>query len=142
MEARGAPLDSIAAVIDGTLRKVARPVANQGLVFNGWKHFHCLKYHSVLTPDGIVIHVYGPVEGRRHNETVFQQSGLTDLLHKHFYKPNGDNLFIYGDPAYSVGPHILSPYRGAALLAGQSLFNRKMSTCREPVEWSFKEVAQ
>ncbi|KAF7293443.1 hypothetical protein MIND_01121800 [Mycena indigotica] len=142
LQLRGAPMDCVVALIDGTLRKTARPVKNQRLLYNGWKRFHCLKYHALLTPDGIVVHVYGPVEGRRHDETVFQQSGLMEILQAHFYKPNGDPLFIYGDPAYSVAPHILSPYRGAALTAGEAKFNRAMSTCREPVEWSFKEVIQ
>jgi hypothetical protein len=103
---------------------------------------HCLKYHAILTPDGIVIHIYGPVEGRRHDETVFQQSGVTQLLEKHFWTPDGRPLFIYGDPAYSVSAHVLSPYKGAAVTAEQSIFNSAMSHCREPVEWCFKEVTQ
>jgi hypothetical protein len=138
----GAPLDLIAAIIDGTLRENARPVRNQRILYNGWKRMHCLKYHAVLTPDGIVIHIYGPVEGRRHDETVFQQSGLTAILDKHFWTPDGRALFIYGDPAYTVSAHVLCPYKGAAVTAEQSMFNSAMSHCREPVEWCFKEVTQ
>ncbi|KAF7292641.1 hypothetical protein MIND_01162000 [Mycena indigotica] len=142
MQQRGAPLDCVSAVIDGTLRKIARPITNQRLVFNGWKRIHCLKYHSLITPDGIVIHIYGPVEGRRHDETVYQQSGLSALLEKHFVKPDGSPLFIYGDPAYTVAGRVLAGYKGAALSPEQIQFNTLMSRCREPVEWSFKEVVQ
>ncbi|KAF7292162.1 hypothetical protein MIND_01243300 [Mycena indigotica] len=123
MQQRGAPLDC-------------------RLVFNGWKRIHCLKYHSLITPDGIVIHIYGPVEGRRHDETVYQQSGLSALLEKHFVKPDGSPLFIYGDPAYTVAGRVLAGYKGAALSPEQIQFNTLMSRCREPVEWSFKEVVQ
>jgi hypothetical protein len=138
----GAPLDVISAMIDGTLRKNARPVKNQRILYNGWKRIHCLKYHALLAPDGIVIHLYGPVEGRRHDETVFQQSGVSDILDKHFWAPDGRALFIYGDPAYNVAAHVLAPYKGTAVTAEESMFNSAMSRCREPVEWCFKEVTQ
>ncbi|KAJ6494600.1 hypothetical protein DFH09DRAFT_1290631 [Mycena vulgaris] len=39
----GAPLDLIAAMIDGTLRGNARPTRNQRILYNGWKRIHCLK---------------------------------------------------------------------------------------------------
>lgn len=142
VQAKGAPLDVVVAIIDGTLQKNTCPIRNQHLVFNGWKRIHCLKYHVLLSPDGIVIHVYGPVDGRRHDETVFKESGLVDLLEKHFWTPSGQPLYIYGDLAYSVGPHILSPFKGPALTQEQKKFNYKMSRVREPVEWIFKEVNQ
>ncbi|KIJ53223.1 hypothetical protein M422DRAFT_103130, partial [Sphaerobolus stellatus SS14] len=142
IKAKGAPLDSIVGLIDGTLQKNARPIHNQRLVYNGWKRIHCLKYHAVISPDGLVIHVYGPVDGRRHDQTVFTESGLEDLLEKHFWTPNGQPLFLYGDPAYRDGAHILSPYRGPVITEDQQAFNTQMSRIREPIEWLFKEVAQ
>ena len=136
----GAPLDCIAALIDGTLQKNARPVRNQRLVYNGWKRIHCLKYHFVITPDGIIIHVYGPVDGRRHDETIFKESGLSDLLAKYFWAPDGSPLFVYGDPAYSVSKHVMAPFKGPAITPQQQTFNSAMSRVREPVEWAFKEM--
>ncbi|KIJ35939.1 hypothetical protein M422DRAFT_261692 [Sphaerobolus stellatus SS14] len=67
----------------------------------------------VITPDGLIIHISGPVDGRRYDETVYKESGLSDLLDKHFWTPEGQSLYIYSDPAYS-----------------------------EPIEWLFKEVSQ
>ncbi|THU89275.1 hypothetical protein K435DRAFT_572148, partial [Dendrothele bispora CBS 962.96] len=96
----GCPLDVIAGLIDGTLRRVARPVWNQRILFNGWKRFHALKYHCLVTPDGIIAHVFGPIEGRRHDETLFKESGLSDILAAHFWTQDRRPLFIYGDPAY------------------------------------------
>lgn len=140
--AKGAPLDVVVALIDGTLQKNARPSNNQRLIYNGWKCIHCLKYHALISPDGIVIHVYGPVDGRRHDETVYKESGLASLLDKHFWTIEGQPLYIYGDPAYNVGPHILSPFKGPVVSREQRAFNSKMSRVREPVEWLFKEVTQ
>jgi len=139
---KGAPLDVVAALIDGTLQKNARPINNQRLVYNGWKCIHCLKYHAVLTPDGIIIHIYGPVDGRHHDETVYKESGLAELLEQHFWTPNQQPLFIYGDPAYNIGSHILCPFKGPVVTQEQQAFNTKMSRVREPVEWIFKEVTQ
>jgi len=137
MERKGCPSPFISAVIDGTLKKHACPVRNQRIVYNGWKRIHCLKYHILLSPDGLVIHIYGPVEGRRHDETVYKQSGLGEILEKHFWTPEGERLFIYGDPAYSVSGHVLSPYKGPALTEAEQQFNTRMSRVREPVELAF-----
>jgi hypothetical protein len=94
----------------------------------------------VVSPDGIVIHVYGPVEGRRHDATVLRESGLLDILDAHFWGPNGERYFVYGDPAYQTGSHIMAPYKGAHLTEDQRAWNAQMSKIREPVEWMFKEV--
>ncbi|KIJ31630.1 hypothetical protein M422DRAFT_98767, partial [Sphaerobolus stellatus SS14] len=141
-KSKGAPLHCVAALIDGTLQKNARPVRNQRLVYNGWKRMHCLKYHAVVSPDGLVIHVYGLVDGRRHDETVYKESGLSAILDKHFWTPDGNPLFIYGDPAYTVSAHIMSPFKGPVITPEEQAFNSAMSRVREPVEWLFKEVTQ
>jgi hypothetical protein len=46
---------------------------------------HCLKYHVIISPDGMIIHVFGPIEGRRHDETCFKGSGVLKVLEKHFW---------------------------------------------------------
>ena len=129
--AKSAPLYVVVAPIDGALQKNAHPSNNQQLVYNGWKHIHCLKYHALMSPDGIVIHIYGPVDGRRHDKTVYKESGLASLLEKHLWTPDRQPLYIYGDPAYNVGPHILSPYKGPVVTGEQHTFNSKMSQVRE-----------
>ncbi|KAJ3534442.1 hypothetical protein NMY22_g6924 [Coprinellus aureogranulatus] len=143
IKAKGAPMDCVVGFIDGTLQKIGRPSSNQRLLYNGWKRIHCLKYHAVISPDGIIMHVFGPVDGRRHDETVYKESGLEELLAKHFWKPGGKHpLFIYGDPAYSMGPHIMVPYKGPTIDRQQRAFNTKMSRLRQSVEWVFKEMTQ
>ncbi|KAF8600003.1 hypothetical protein BDV93DRAFT_419038, partial [Ceratobasidium sp. AG-I] len=97
---KGAALPNAWGFVDGTLRRTARPVRNQRIVYNGWKRIHALKFHSVVTPDGLHSHLFGPIEGRRHDETVYKQSNLDHLLHTYSHAPNGLPLVIYGDPAY------------------------------------------
>ncbi|KIJ24503.1 hypothetical protein M422DRAFT_274703 [Sphaerobolus stellatus SS14] len=92
------------------------------------------------SPDGLIIHMYGPVDGRRHDETVYKESGLAELLDKHFWTPNGDALFIYRDPAYTVAAHVMSPFKGPAVSRQERAFNTAMSQIRTPVEWLFKEI--
>jgi hypothetical protein len=57
-----------------------------------------------------------------------------------FWGPNGERYFVYGDPAYQTGGHIMAPYKGAQITEEQRAWNAKMSKIREPVEWMFKEV--
>lgn len=142
VQRKGCPLDNVAAFIDGTLRRVSRPVRNQRLLYNGWKRVHCIKFHSLVAPDGLHIHVFGPVEGRRHDETLYKESGLEGLLATHFWNPDGTPLFVYGDPAYGIGAHLLSPYKGPSVSEDQQRWNARMSHVREAVEWGFKEVSQ
>ncbi|KAF7343200.1 hypothetical protein MVEN_01751200 [Mycena venus] len=144
MHAKGSPHSHVCSLMDGTLEEISRPTRNQRLVFNGWKRMHCLKYHVIISPDGMIIHVFGPIEGRRHDEMCFKQSGVLQILEKHFWTPGTPEthkpLIVYGDPAYTVSTHVCTPYKGAALTEAQHLFNTRMSRIREPVEWVFKEI--
>jgi hypothetical protein len=137
---KGCPLDLIATIIDRSLKKVACPSHNQHIVFNGWKRIHCLKYHLVVTADGIIIRVFGPVEGRHHDVMLLRESGLTDILEEHFWGPSGEMYFVYGDSAYQMVGHVMAPFKGAYVTEAECAWNMKMSQIREPVEWMFKEV--
>lgn len=139
---RGAPLETCFGFIDCTLREIARPIYGQEAVYNGWKRKHCLKYQAVVTPDGIIIHLYGPVEGTKHDALVWNESGLSDILERHAYAPDGTILQIYGDPAYPITEYLLSPFAGAAIGGDEQHWNRTMSKVRIIVEWYFKEVLQ
>ena len=65
-------LQNCVGFIEGTLIDIARPKANkrQRVVYNGHKRKHALKYQAVNTPDGLILHVCGPIEGRRHDLTL------------------------------------------------------------------------
>ena len=59
---KGAPLNNCFAFVDGTVRPICRPgTVNQRLLYNGHKHVHGIKFQSVVTPDGMIANMYGPV---------------------------------------------------------------------------------
>ena len=39
---------------------------NQRAIYNGHKRVHSMKFQSVALPNGLVGHLCGPVEGKRH----------------------------------------------------------------------------
>ncbi|ETV75884.1 hypothetical protein H257_09853 [Aphanomyces astaci] len=97
------------------------------------------KFQSLVTPDGIISHAFGPIEGRRHHLTILRQSNLENVL-------ADDDRFagfvVYGDPAYGYSNHLASPFGGARLTDAQRVVNKSMSRVRISVEWSFGQVVQ
>lgn len=48
-------------------------------------------------PDGLLIHFWGPFDGRRHDSTMMRESRFIEALDS---CRELDNFFVYGDPAY------------------------------------------
>ena len=96
---------------------------------------------SVVTPNGLVAHMFGPMEGRRHDAFMLSVSGLPNKL-RPLSQPNGQPYVLYGDPAYGLSRNILSPFRGAHLTPLEQDFNQKMSAVRVSVEWEFGKILQ
>ena len=78
-------------------------------------HFGCLMLQSVITPNGLICHLFGPLKSRRHESSLLQE------LARKMNKANGDPYVIYEDPAYPVSRHILAPFRGAQLTPAMSV---------------------
>ena len=138
ISAKGCPMHRIWAFIDGTVRPICRPTRYQQSVFNGHKRTHALKYQSVMAPNGLIVDLFGPIEGRRHDSALLHESRLLERLDC----PKFRNYSIYGDPAYPLRPQLIVPYKGAALTAEQRQFNMAMSNVRESVEWGFGAIAR
>ena len=96
---------------------------------------------SVVTPNGLVAHMFGPMEGRRHDAFMLSVSGLPNKL-RPLNQPNGQPYVLYGDPAYGLSRNILSPFRGTHLTPLEQEFNQKMSAVRVSVEWGFGKILQ
>ncbi|ETV86977.1 hypothetical protein H257_01995 [Aphanomyces astaci] len=138
---KGGEVQNVWAFIDGTVRECCRPDGDerQRTVFNGHKRRHAVKYQTLVTPDGIISHAFGPIEGRRHDLTILRQSKLESVI-------AADTRFrgfvIYGDPAYGYSDQLASPFGGARLTAAQREVNKSISRVRISVEWSFGQVLQ
>ena len=79
---KGIALPNCIGFIDGTFIGIARPKGHkrQRVVYNGHKCKHALKYQAVNTPDGLILHAAGPIEGRRHDWTLYVRSSLDEVL--------------------------------------------------------------
>nr|CAH7754016.1 unnamed protein product [Callosobruchus chinensis] len=81
------------------------PIVNQGTYYSGHKRFHC----SVLAPDGMIISLVGPFEGRTHDAEILRESNLYEQLQTCASLPDGQK-FIYGDQAYGIQELLLCPF--------------------------------
>ncbi|XP_077500915.1 uncharacterized protein LOC144111478 isoform X1 [Amblyomma americanum] len=137
VKSKGAPLPNCWAFIDGTARPICRPKRNQRAYFSGHKRVHCVKYQSLMCPNGIVCQLDGAYPGRRHDAGILRDSNLYGKLER---LVGGRNYVIYGDPAYPLQPLLMKPYGGNFLTPQQLAFNNGMSHVRQAVEWGFGKV--
>jgi len=136
----GAPLDKCVGFIDGTNIYIAKP---RGLAhratYSGHKRRNCLKFQALSLPDGLILHMFGPVEGRRHDMTLFRRSEVENRLRASLLIA-GVQYYVYGDPAYVLLPYLQTGFRGAVLTPEQQEFNEKIPMVRIAVEWVFKDI--
>jgi nuclease HARBI1 len=86
-----------AGSIDGTLVEISRSlVLMQRATYSGQKRKPGLIWQVVTTPDGMLFHVFGPFEGRRHDMNLYAESGLDDVLAEKLLI-DGAQDHIYGD---------------------------------------------
>ena len=141
VHAKTSALESCVGFIDGTVIGIARPCDSdqQNVAYNGHKRKHALKFQAVSTPDGLFLHTFGPIEGRRHDWTLYMQSGIEEQLEK-VLQIEGKQFCIYRDSGYNARPYMDVPFQGSSLTTEKSAFNKSMSSARISVEWMFKEV--
>jgi len=136
----GAPLESCVGFIDGTNIFIARPTGRaQRATYSGHKRRNCVKLQALSLPDGLIFHLFGPEEGRRHDMTLFRHSGIEADLARSLVV-GGRQFYIYGDPAYVLRPYLQIGFRGSTLTDEEKEFNKQMSAVRVSVEWAFKDI--
>lgn len=147
---RGAPLKTVFGFIDCTIRRIAHPTWWQRQAYSGHKKVHALKFQAVMLPNGIIGHLFGPFEGRRADNFLLKESKFLERIalfaHEEDWNENApmeERYFqIFGDPAYGVGRHIMSPFSGAGeRTEAEKEWNASMSAVRIEVEHGFGIVA-
>ena len=78
------------------------------------------------------LHVYGPLSVRRNDLTALDKSDIERILREMF---NADEIIyiIFGDSAFMVSD---------MMATNESYPGRGMSSVREIIEWSYKDVKQ
>jgi nuclease HARBI1 len=109
---KGSPLDSVVGFIDGTAIAISRPSgARQRARYSGHKRKHSLKFQAISAPDGLVLHLSGPMEGRRHDMLLYNESGIDQVL-KPSLSISGRPYYEYGDVAYTFRPYLHVGFKG------------------------------
>jgi nuclease HARBI1 len=125
---------------DGTLIEIARPRSMlQRATYSGHKIRPGLKWQVITTPDGMLFHIFGPYEGRRHDMHLYTESGLDDILNENILI-DGVQHYLFGDSGYTLRRYLMTPFEGANLNANELLFKKRMSKARVIVEWESKDI--
>ena len=85
-------------------------------MYSGHKCCHGIKFQSVVTPDGLFAHMYGPVSGNRHDSFLLSNSGLLNKLQEFMPDDAPEDIeavlySLYGDPAYPQTINIFGGYK-------------------------------
>ena len=141
IHAKSNTLATCIGFIDCTVLGIARPKGHlaKRVVYNGHKQKHAMKYQAVNTPDGMIKHVHGPLEGRCHDWALYIRSELDELLPS-VLEVDVVCYCIYGDSGYNPRWFMEVPFQGATLSTAQLAFNKAMASVRISVEWVFKEI--
>jgi hypothetical protein len=101
--------------IDGTLIEIARPPGTlQRATYSGHKRRPGLKWQVITTPDGMMFHIFGPFEGRRHDMHSYAESGLDAVLNENMLI-DGVQHYIFGDSGYMLRPYLITPLKEPTL---------------------------
>lgn len=141
---RKGEVNGIWGFINWTLRAICIPDKHQELYYSGYKKCHGVKYQAVLTPDGLVSHLTGPYTGKESDWIAYKNSGIVTWLRElHEPQPDANQLYIYGDPAYSLSYGVLSSYTALPHRPLNPLLaevNAHMSSLRISVEHGFGKL--
>ncbi|XP_046860923.1 uncharacterized protein LOC124454159 [Xenia sp. Carnegie-2017] len=137
---KGAPYENCFGFIDGTVRPISRPKKHQRIVYNGHKRVHSLKFQGVALPNGLIAHIFGPVEGKKHDAGMLADSNFHQDLEQNAFPVDGRPLCIYGNPSYPKRIHLQAPFRHGVITDRMKEFNKQMSSVRVSVEWLFGDV--
>jgi hypothetical protein len=136
----GIPLAVLRCIgfLDGTLRPICRPSRGQRACYNGKDRVHGLKYLAISDPTGLVLYMYGPIEGRHHDSYLVLEGRLHELLGRAF----PDRTLVFADSAFALHRTVLPAYRSFYLDNPASVeLNRAISSVRIGIEWAFKHIA-
>ena len=135
-------MNNCVGFIDCNKIQMCRPggtSSNKRSVYSGHKRYPCLLSQLITTPDGLVFHLFGPVEGRRHDMTLYRMSNTEELLQNSLLI-DGKQYCIYGDAAYSFRPWLQVGFSNTSANEERRIFNALMSAVREAVEWNYNDI--
>lgn len=133
--------------LDRTSVRVAMPTVTpthgwwfQKLFWNVKSKFHCLAFQGVTGMDGMLMHFYGPVMGRRNDNYLLLESDF-DALFLLLQQGNRVIYWAYTDQGYGWNWILCWPaHHGPGVTLLQRVDNLIMGSCRVTVEWTFGQL--
>ena len=124
--------------LDTTLRGCRRVKYGQRAIYSGHKKKHGMKYQIVAVPDGLITCMTGPVQGRRGDSRILEESQLEDVIHL-LQQRTGVNYIIYADAAYAESATLMTGYKKhqRAADANKEWLSKSLNGPRTSVEWAF-----
>jgi hypothetical protein len=100
-----------------------------------------MKWQTVDLPNGMNLHVWGPISIRHNDITSFHDSLINDLLQQ-CQAGEAISYCTYEDSAYIVviDTNVLARHFVEPLSVRDVLENRVLSSCREVIEWDYGDV--
>lgn len=97
-----------------------------------------MKYQTVDLPNGMNLHVWGPISVRHNDLVSLHDSHINERLVQ-MQLGEERQWVIYGDSAYVHVPdsHILARHNNEFNTERQTLENQTLSACRECIEWDY-----
>jgi hypothetical protein len=126
--------------VDGSSRRIARPVVNERHSYSGYKRGHLQNYQGVVTPDGLVVSCMGPFVGSKNDLNMLHESGLEALLDPLVHQQSR-TLMLYADLIYK-GQRLVMVGYPAPRDEEEKAYNTFMSSLRVHVETAFGKVTQ
>jgi len=138
------PVERVWAFLDGTHMKICRPKSGQRGFYQHRKASHTVVLQGLTTPDGMIVQMFGPLEGVRHDQRVLTESGLQEMLRAYMTARFGQDIrtwyYVYADKGYAISDVIQPSYKGRDLQQLDArVANIVMSAKRVSVEHSFRK---
>lgn len=83
--------------------------------------------------------MFGPLDARRHDITLFRRSGIKAHISDALFI-YGRQFCIYGNPAYVLPAYLQIGFGGGNVTPPKSAFNKVTAQVRISFEWAFKDI--
>ncbi len=88
IEKSGVIYDNCIGFVDGTCKQVCMPIVLEGVFYSEHKHYHAMRFQAIVTPNGLISHLFGPINGSRHDMFMWYESSVEELLDKPIFQRN------------------------------------------------------
>ena len=88
-------LDSVIAMVDGTIRRTSTPSWMQVAAYNGWKRVHGIKFQSLFFANGLIGHLWGPEMCTTGDSLMMHNAGTEQWMARVNAKAALDGRFYY-----------------------------------------------